>query len=115
MLVAMGTAIANANHVFDGHVHWMYYCYGSAILLVFLAVALVVAPAPASRPHVVATHWGQATTKTAVDPSGELIAEWGLGIANDGDPAYEVGVYGGSGVKFGDFRLHLSNRIARFT
>jgi hypothetical protein len=115
MSVALGTAIANANHVFDGHVQWMYFCYGGAILLVLLAVTLVFVPAPTSRPHIVATRWGQVTTKTAVDPSGELMSEWGLGIANDGDPAYEVGVYGNSGVKFGDFRLHLSNRIARFT
>src|ERR1700719_1864174 len=115
MLVALGTTIANTNHVFDGHLQWMYYCSGGAIFLVLLAITLVFVPASSSSPHIVATRWGQVTTKTAVDPSGELMSEWGLGIANDGEPAYEVGVYGSSGVKFGDFRLHLRNRIARFT
>lgn len=112
-LVSIGTTIANANHVFNGHVHWMYYCYAAGICLFLVALILPFIPTGHVSPRIVATSYGRAELGTGLHSRGYQTGESGLIFANDGEPAYEVGVYRPF-VEFGkEFRLHFNNRIPR--
>jgi len=117
ILAGIGTAIASANGAFAGHPHLHYWFYGAAALLVLVAIiggisGMTKGGHPA--PRIVATRYGQSSTGTALHSHGYPVGRSGLILVNDGEPAYEIGVYPGK-VSLGAYKLCFENTIRRLT
>ena len=65
-------------------------------------------------PRIVATRYGEGKIGTGIHSHGYPVGKSGLILVNDGEPAYEIGVYPPV-VALGTFKLHFENTIRRLT
>jgi hypothetical protein len=115
MTVGITTALAQYNHAYPLTAPYLY-GYASALCLMIVAavVAVRIAQQEHPMPRIVATRYGEGNVGTGIHSHGYPTGKSGVILVNDGEPAYEVGVYPPA-VSLGRFKLCFENTIRRLT
>lgn len=128
ILATIGTAIANANGVFLGHPHLMYWFYAGSIALIITAMILAFTTGDQKKPSIVPLRFGYLSNApqeisgrwykptghafTAEEVlSGKQYVDQGLIFMNDGEPAYHISIPKASRV--GPSKLIFPGKLAR--
>lgn len=113
--VALTTALAQYRHAPPLTLPYLYgYIFAFFLLAAIGVIALNIARQEQATPRIAATRYGEGSMGTGIHSHGYPVGKSGLILVNDGEPAYEIGVYPPN-VALGVCKLHFENTIRRLT